>query len=322
MSTKLSYCLIGDDRGNNIINPKIDTVQLSGLYLWSRTFEKYGSHGEIHPIWRKEDLEKHDIIHVNYTPSNIQLPTIIRQELGDNSSTKLVINVDLDVRYWGTNWPYYLTQFMNELKMADKLFHVEPHGADILNHILNKKVHTIPHPVDVTNIFDFVRKEREPIIGTIFHRYFPNTLIPFTVQKNIPLKKVLFSFQPVNKKRIVSNAGMFDQIISVQSFKKHLTELSKCAIGCDLYEGYTFGRSIVELAALGIPSICSSSIAASNKLFPYTSVDPYDVRGAEKLLLKLCNDDDFTDTVIKHANKNCGFYSLKNSYTKFIEMIE
>ncbi len=322
MSTKLRYCLIGDDIGDKFVDPNKDEAQLSGLYQWSNAFQKYGSCGEIHPLWRKEEIEDYDIIHVNYTPSNIQLPTVIRNELGDSSSTKLVINVDLDVRYWGTNFSYHLINFMTELKKADILFHVEPKGAEILEQLLDRKVHTLPHPVDVTNIFDYMRKEREPIIGTIFHRYFPNTIIPFIAQKNIPLRRVLFGFQKVNKKNIVANAGMFDQILPNISFKEGLAEVSKCLIGCDLYEGFTYGRSVVELAALGIPSVCSSTISATEKLFPYTSVDPFDVKGAEKLLYKLYEDEEFCNEVIKYAHKECGQYSIKNSYTRFVEMLE
>ena len=205
--------------------------------------------------------------------------------------------------------------------MADAVFHVEPHGAEILEHIIDKKVNVIPHPVDVTNLYDYIRKEREPIIGTIFHRYFPNPLIPFTAQKNIPLRKILFGYQPVKNTRTVANAGMFDQIIPLKPFKENIIEVSKSLIGCDMYEGFTFGRSVVELAALGIPSVCSSTISASNKLFPLTSVDPFDVNSAEKLFFKLYEDEEFCNEVITYAHKECSQYSIKNSYTKFIEMM-
>lgn len=322
MAPKLKYCLIGDDRGPNVIDPKKENAQLSGLYLWSRTFEVHGSGGEIRPLWRREELEDFDIIHVNYTPSNTQLPTVLRQELGENSSTKIVINVDLDVRYWGVNWPRYITLMINEIKMADVVFHVEPKGAEILEHIIEKKVNVLEHPVDVSNIYDYMKKDREPIIGTIFHRYFPNTIIPYTTQKKVPLRRVLFGFQQINRKNIVANAGMFDQIIPIQPFRENINEMSKCLIGCDLYEGFTFGRTVVELAALGVPTVCSSTMAASNKLFPFTSVDPYDVYGAEKLFFKLYNDEEFCNEVITYANQNCSQYSIKNSYTKFIEMME
>ncbi len=320
---KLKYCLIGDDTGDKHVDPTKDEAQLSGLFLWSRAFNLYGKSGEIRPIWRKNDLEKYDIIHINYTPSNIQLPTIIRNELGVNSSTKLVINIDMDVHYWGVNFSHQITNVMNELKMADVLFHVEPMGADVLGHILDRKVNTLQHPVDVTNIFNYMKKERQPVIGTIFHRYFPNTIIPFAAQKNIPLRRILFGFtQEKKEKRLVSNAGMFDQILQFQQFKDNLDEMSKCLMACDLYEGYTYGRTLIELAALGVPTVCSSTISSAKTIFPFTSVDPFNVREAERIFIKLYEDGEFCDRVILHANKHCSQYSLKNAYKGFIEMIE
>ena len=318
---KLSYCLIGDDRGKSVVNAEKGSIQLSGLYLWSRAFNHYGKSGTIEPFWRGEDLEDFDIIHVNYTPSNNQLPTIIKDELGTSSSTKLVLNVDLDIRYWGANWAYYLTNFKRDLKMADVLFHVEQHGAELIEHLIGDKININPHPVDVTNLYDFMNGNREPIIGTIFHRYFPNTIIPYAAQMNIPLRRILFGFQPTGKTGIVANAGMYDQILKYQHFRDYVKELAKCQIGCDLYEGFSYGRATVEFAGLGVPAVVSKTIGASN-LFPQTSVDPYDVKGAELLFKRLINDAEFCNEVILDAHEGCKMYSLQNSYKRFLEMLE
>lgn len=319
---QLNYCLIGDPKGKSVVDAEKGSLQLSGLYLWSRAFNQFGKGGDIEQYWRGEDLEEFDIVHVNYTPSNNQLPTIIKNELGTSSSTKLVLNVDLDIRYWGANWAYYLTNFTRDLKEADVLFHVEPHGAELIEHLIHKKVHVNPHPVDVSNIYDYMTEtKREPIIGTIFHRYFPNTIIPYAAQMNIPLRRVLFGFQPTGKQGIVANAGMFDQIIKYQYFKDYIKELAKCSLGCDLYEGYSYGRATIELAGLGIPSVVSNTIGASH-LFPETSVDPYDVKGAEQLFIKLIENDDFRNHVILQAHERCKMYSIENSYKRFVEMME
>jgi len=318
---KLSYCLIGDDRGRTIVDAAQDSLQLSGLYLWSRAFNAFGKCGTIHNIWRKEDLEDYDIIHVNYTPSNNQLPTIIRNELGMDSSTKLVVNVDLDIKYWGQNWAYNLINFTRDIEAADVLFHVEPRGAELIEILIEQEVYTNPHPIDVTNLYDFMVKEKEPVIGTIFHRYFPNTLLPYLAQKNIPMARILFGHQPIGKQGSVANAGMFDQILKYQDFTSYVTELAKCAIGFDLYEGYSYGRATIEFAGLGIPAVVSNTIAASN-LFPQTSVHPYDIKGAEAILQKLSTDTEFCNEVILEAHERCKMYSLKNSYNRFAEMVE
>ena len=318
---KLSYCLIGDDRGQSVVDASNDTIQLSGLYLWSRAFNMHGKAGTINTIWRKEDLEDYDIIHVNYTPSNNQLPSVIREELGTDSSTTLVVNVDLDIKYWGQNWAYYLHNFKRDLEAADILFHVEPKGGELINHLFELDVHTNPHPVDVRNMYDYMLEVKEPIIGTIFHRYFPNTLLPYAAQKSIPLRRILFGFQPTGKQGIVANAGMFDQILKYQHFKEYVMEVAKCAIGFDLYDGYSYGRATIEFAGLGVPAVVSNTIQASH-LFPQTSVHPYDTKGAEAILQKLYDDPEFCNEVILEAHEGCKIYSLENSYKRFVEMVE
>jgi len=111
----MKYLLIGDPKGKETANKgaSSDDIQLSGLYLWQQTFNENGGTGVINTLWRKEDLEDYDVVHVNYTPSNIQAPTIIRQELGNSSSTKLVLNMDLDIARLSPTWSYHLTNMVN-----------------------------------------------------------------------------------------------------------------------------------------------------------------------------------------------------------------
>lgn len=319
----MKYLLIGDPRGREMASAGAgsDDIQLSGLYLWARAFGEFGTTGDIDTFWRKEDLEDYDIVHINYTPSNIQLPTVVRNELGNSSSTKMVMNMDLDVSRLSPNWSYYLTNMTNEMRMADHLFHVEPKGAEILGHMIDRPFTVNPHPVDVTRLYDHIKDEREPIIATIYHRYTADTLTQYIAQKNINIRKVLFGYN-AGKHHYVANQGMYDQIIPYSGFKGYIEEVSKAAIGCDLFNGYAFGRVPIEFAGLGIPAVVSNMIGASSLLFPYTSVDPFDVKGAEKLFKRLISDIDFSDLVIKTAHEGCGNYSLKNSHQRFMQMLE
>jgi len=316
---KLSYVLIGDPQGKALANGT-NKLQLSGLYLWSDVFEQFGKSGIIDTLWRKEEIEEYDICHINYTPSNLQLPTVIRDEIGTNSSTKIVVNVDLDVSIMAQNWAYYTPAMIKGLKTADTIFHVEPKGAEILSHLLDREVKVCPHPVDVSSLYDYIKKEREPIVGVIFHRYGPDTLTPYIALRNIPLRRVLFGYIKSNPPS-VANAGMYDQIMTYSSFQEHIEEFSKSGLGCDLYPGFNYGRVVIEMAALGIPAVVSNTIAASN-LFPETTVHPFDTKGAEEKFKKLISDEEFVNNVIETAHSGCGHYSLKNSYSRFVEMLE
>ena len=318
----MKYLLIGDtDLFKQANGDNINGLELSGLFLWSSAFKKYGSIGDIEPYWRIDDLEKYDIVHVNYTPSNVQIPMLIKQELKD-SSTKLVLNVDLDVSKWSPVWANQFISMIHELKLADIVFHVEPMGQIAIQKLTGVNVHLCPHPVDVSSLYDHILplEERENIIGTIFHKYTLDSMTQYLAQKDIPIRKVLFGVPPVNKK-IVAQLGMYDQLISQLNFQDYIKEIVKSRIGCDLYDGYSYGRAPIEFAALGIPSVVSNRIGSS-WLFPYTVIDPYNINKAHELFTKLLTDDEFTNKVIKTAHEKCSYYSLKNSYDRFIEMVE
>lgn len=327
--TKKSYVLIGDPRGKNLSSNQYTNFQknlpnLSGLYLWSEAFKEHGSSGTIDTIWNIDELEKYDIVHINYTPSNIQLPSIIRDELTtfQNTSTKLVINVDIDVSRWGANWAYQFHNLFREVQLADHIFHVEPVGAGILSGAIHRSVTTLPHPVDVSKLYDMISIDREPMIATIYHRYNAETMIPYLAQKDIGIARVLFGYTP-GKHQYVANAGMFHDIFTYTNFQDHILNLSQAGFGCDLYDGFTYGRSVVEFAALAIPAVVSNTIYASKYLYPYTSIYPYDVREARELFTKLVTDEEFSnDLVIPTANERLPYYGLKQRYDKFIEMIE
>lgn len=323
MSRKLSYILIGDPKGRDMANKGAtpEDIQLSGLYLWARAFSENGSEGKIDVFWREEDLEDFDICHINYTPSNIQLPTVIRDEIGNSSSTKLVMNVDLDVSQMSPSWAYHTTAMVKELKMADHIFHVEPKGAEILSHLLDREVKVNPHPVDVSRLYDCIKNEREPVISTIYHRYTAETMIPYIAQKNVPMRRLLFGYT-AGSHHYVANQRMYDQILPYMPFKEHIEEISKSAIGCDMYRGFAYGRAPIEFAGLCIPAVISNTLGCAERLFPHTSVDPFDVKGAESIFLRLINDMDFANEVITTAHKACGYYSLSESYTRFLEMLE
>ncbi|MDD5614967.1 MAG: hypothetical protein PHH85_02060 [Candidatus Methanoperedens sp.] len=321
---KYSYILIGDDRGRNHLDssPENSTLQLSGLYQWANAFKRCGKGGTIEPFWRKEDLEDYDIVHINMTPSNLQHISVIRNELGESSSTKIICNIDLDVTHWSVNFSYYMTALVKELEKADVLFHVESTGANVLSHIVDRNVYVCPHPVDVSSIYDYIIKYREPMAGVIFHRYTGESMTPYIALRNIPLRRVLFGYTPIGKQAAVSNAGMYDDILPYQDFKSNISEMAKMFLGCDLYQGYSYGRAVVEFAALEVPIVASNTIGAARYLFPETAVNPFDTKDAEDKFKRIISDPDFADSVIRTAAERCSLYSLENRYKAFCGMIE
>lgn len=312
---KLSYCLIGDPHAINGVKNSGEVV-LSGLWQWGLAFDKHGKKGDVRLLRRKEEIEEYDIIHINMTSGNLPLPQMIRDEIGDDSDTKLVVNVDFDVMQWGQNW-VYPTLLTKAVDCADMIFHVESTGAEILEHVLNRKVHTLPHPVDVDGLDRYKKTVREPTIVTMWHRYIPDATLPFFAQNDVPLHRVLLGYAGN-----VSILPMYDFVYKQRDYISTIETMSTAALGCDLYPGRTFGRSVVEFAALAVPCVCSNTIEAARRCFPSLAVDPFDVAGAHKLFMDLIDDEDKISEVYKYAYDAAGYYSQKNCYERMIGAIE
>jgi len=312
---KLSYALIGDPKAIAGVKNR-DEVVLSGLWQWSLVFDKYGKKGDVRLLRRKEELEEYDVIHINMTAGNLALPQMIRDEIGDGSDTKLVVNVDFDVMQWGANWQYP-TLLTSAVDCADMIFHVESAGANILEHVLNRKVHTLPHPVDVDSLDKYKKTEREPTIVTMWHRYIPDCTIPYFAQKDIDLYRILLGYGGK-----VPTLSMYDFVYKPRAFINAIETMSAATFGCDLYPGRTFGRAVVEFAALAVPCVCSNTIEAARRCFPTLAIDPFDVAGAHKLFMSLIDEEGKISEIYKYAYKAAGYYSQKNCYNRMIEAIE
>lgn len=313
--TKPSYCLIGDPEAVNRPEDGSDLV-LSGLWQWSLSFDKHGKNGDIRLLRRKEELEEYDIIHINMTAGNLALPQMVLDELGDSSDTKLVVNVDFDVMQWGENWQYP-TLLTKAVDCADMVFHVESTGANILTHVLDRKVHTLPHPVDVVGLDRHKKTEREPTIVTMWHRYIPDATTPYFAQKDIPLYRVLLGYRGK-----MPTLPMYDFFYRPLSFIDGIDIMSRASFGCDLYPGRSYGRTVVEFAALAVPCVCSNTIEASCRCFPGLAVDPFDVAGANKRFKELMGDDKKLVVAYEYAYVAAGYYSQENCYKRFVEALE
>lgn len=312
---KLSYCLIGDPTAVEGVKQSKDVV-LSGLWQWHLAFDKFGKKGDVRLLRRKEELEEYDIIHINMTAGNLALPDMVRDELGDSSDTKLVVNIDFDVMQWGANWQYP-TLLLKAVDCADMIFHVERTGAGILSYALGQKVNTLPHPVDVVGLDRYKKSEREPTIVTMWHRYIPDCMTPYIAQKDIPLYRVLLGHTGK-----VPTLSMYDFVYKPQPFVDGIETMSSATFGCDLYPGRSYGRSVVDFAALAVPCVCSNTIEASNRCFPDLCIDPFNVASAHRLFELLSKDSDFLIDSYTYAYEAAGYYSQENCYDRFVKALE
>lgn len=315
MSKKWSYTLVGDPSAFEGTKTKKEPL-LSGLWQWSQSFEKYGKSGKVRLVREVEDIDT-DVLHINMTGGNFALPQMYRDALGNSSDIKLVINVDFDVSTWGYNWQYP-TLLEKGLQCADMIFHVEPVGTALLEHVLKRKIYCLPHPVDVDGIDKIKKVDRRPYITNVFHRYFPNITIPYWAIRDLPMKKVLLGYTKGN----VASLSLYDQTFGHEKFIDALEIMSESKFGLDLFHGYSYGRVPIEFAALSVPCVCSETIAAGHHCFPDLVVNPFDVKKANELFWKMINDDVFYIDVATKAYHAASYYSQKSCYERMVEALE
>ena len=318
MTNKLGYTLYSARLPNE------EDVRLfaPGLFQWVAAFEKYGKFGRMSPHVDKHELEDSDIVHVNYTPTNESYIAALREELGEHSSTRIIANVDFGTMMWNGIDPLVMKQ---QLSLADMVFHVESTGAQRLERLLGKKVHVIPHPTNVEDIKKGIKPtdERSASITCQYHRYADTWDVYYyglmNIRKEYDLRTILMNFEPKDKaKPRVPIICMFTELINKMNYRDYLQLFANAFVNVDITFDHTYGRGIVEAAALGIPTIGSNTIEAMHILWPDLEVEPGNDVMMGRVMRKLLDDDEFREEMITQGFERCEYYSLEDSYLKML----
>lgn len=309
-------CELCDRKKIRITDPLI----LSGLYCWTSAFRDAGGKGTMKATMDKDYLEQFDIVHVNFTPGHPTYIQAIREELGKNSSTKIIANVDYAVSMWGNINPRMMR---TQLEMADMVFHVEWTGARILTNYLEKPVPCIPHPVDTDRIKKLRTQPNDPpTITCQWHRYHATWEGYYYALHRLPIARILVNMFG-DRPGMTDIESQFDQVLPATDYITYLkTILAPAWINIDLAPDRTFGRGVVDAAALGIPTIGSMSIDAMSSIWPELTVDPYDHKEIENLVCKLGDEPDWAKELSDRGQERCVRWNTKNSYEKMRKALE
>jgi aromatic ring-cleaving dioxygenase len=304
------------------VNSKIKLP--SGLFMWVNAFRQHGLSGDANCTLTKEFLEGFDLIHTNWTPAAASYISGIRNVLGDHSSTKIIANVDHAIGMWGGINPFTMVQ---ELKMADFVFHVEPYGAAGIGQLMGKEIPVIPHPVDVEWIKTQRKPTDEPIVITChYHRYLETWSEYFRAtwrlrQKYPELRTVLLGVSEPPKLTVGINP-MFTNALTRMPFENFIDFLSRAYLNMSVTVDSTYGRDIVEAAALGVPTVGSRSIAAMRYIWPKQAFASVDTLSMEKELDKMILDADYTAKLSEQGTERSEFYSIKRSHNRMVRELE
>ena len=321
MTKKLSYMLYSGKMSDDVY------TMVPGLFQWSVAFEKFGKGGTLSADINRHSLENYDVVHVNYTPRNDSYIAAIRNALGEKSDTKIIANVDYAVGMWNSMDPHIMKAM---LEKADMIFHVEPVGAgrirSLVKEEMKKNVFTIPNPVNTAEIQKMASEDREPVIACQYHRYLDSWQDYWWGLKEIretymEYKVILMNYTAPEKRSNVPIVCMFDEVVGRMKYFEYLKLLSHVMINIDITPDYTYGRGVVDAAALGVPTIGSRTIEAANRLFSTTSVVARDDKKLNELCIELILDIGLQESVANAAMRDCHFYSLENSYNRMVNAI-
>jgi hypothetical protein len=320
MARKYSYRLFSvrrpDEVDMRLFNP--------GLFQWPAAFEKHGIHGKMDPTITKESLEQSDIIHINFTPSNASYASAIREALGKESDTKLIGNVDFGTLMWDRIDPYVMRDQLNK---CDFVFHVESFGAKRLTKWLGREVPVIPHPVDVEEVKKGFKKDRMPLITVQYHRYL-NTWCEYfyplrEIKEEYDINIALMNFESEQGVRSkVPINSMFDEIVPKMDYRNYLHYLSNALLNIDITYDHTYGRGVVDAAALGVPTVGSNTIEAMTRLFPRCYIVPGNDNDTKIVVKHLLNIEKDRDEIMEHGITRCKWYSLEESYKRMTTTME
>lgn len=289
-------------------------------------------------------LERYDWVLLNLAGTDLGVPAKLRNALGWNSSTKLVVNDDYAVEVLQKaiqDSKGSLNGMLKDLYVADLLFAQEPYQLEMMNYIIrwNKEDNArknigsrypittlISHPVNTANLKQWAvtdLDQRSPTIGIMYHRLDGQTYIPSLIARNQPaswfngMPPLTCMYSYVDKYNIFSNEDrLFDIMVEHLDFGRLLYLLVTNIAALDYYTIHSHSRFSGECACLRVPLVTTDFSFNARTLFP-NNVAPYwkwqDLRDK---LARLVSDEKYWNECVDHAYDKVEEFNYPNSIGK------
>jgi glycosyltransferase involved in cell wall biosynthesis len=115
---------------------------------------------------------------------------------------------------------------------------------------------------------------------------------------------------------------MFTELIQRIPYPDYVQILSQALINVDITYDYTYGRGIVDAAALKVPTVGSDTIEAMRDIWPELTITPGKDWQMETIVKKLLDNEDWRDLMAQRGTDHCEIYSQKNSYERMTGICE
>ncbi len=295
---------------------------MTGCYQWLRVFNSS------HANWKemaqtKKELENYDVIQINADPMDLRLLSEVRAVLGNNSSTKIVLNHDHAPELWDTTFPFPV-EFQRAIEEADYVFATSQTAKDLMEMVSKKKkIHLIPHPCETDVLKKLATFIENKHMLYFWHRYDHQMILPYLVSKDLGMMVSVAGYMENHD----PNPRAFTKvlkwnIIQYLNFPDFIKVMKEAYVGYDPFFSYSYGRIPCDCAALGLPTVCSDFNYSANICFPETSCNPYDAKKARSMLKKLLHNTEFYEKVRKIAFENVEHFNHKNSKGRYMKMLE
>jgi len=308
-SKDIKYLLV-----TNFIHQQLLEEELArtGLYQWLNVFN-----GEVKQPRDVINYKDYDIVQVNLSTQDIHLANDIREELGEKSDTKLVLNNDYTTEMWGVSFPNPSTIY-REVQGADMLVGTEFYQVTALTEISGRKCYILPHPGDIKRLKSLAPIPKKEIITTLWRRYDRFVYIPHLVVRNHGLTTQLIGYDKKFDKKTWLTTTLYDYVFAGTNYFEFCNQMRESRLVYDPFTFHSFSRATIDTAALKVPVVGTNRTQSMNVCYPHTIVDPYDVTTARKLITKILEDKEFHDKVVNTAYERVEFYNHENSRERYL----
>lgn len=315
--------------------------QLTGMYQWMRVFNADSKNlrdfhagldkknrGDL-KLARKEikaRVEKYDVIMVNSDPADCRLLLELRDILGENSSTELVLNQDHSPELW-TNAYEFPQDFKIPMQAADHVFATSPAAQKCMQALLGfdskKKVHLCPHPCE-THALKHMRSVYESDHLIVFwHRYQGGeNFLPYVIASQCYDAVTLVGHMDAEDRHLRRSKCTFKKIWPASDYPSFVKTMLEARFGFEPFQSYTYGRTTCDSAAVGLPVVGNRNIFSMQVNYPLTCVDPYDATKIRELFERLNKDPVFYQDVHSICGYNSSFFSHEACRERFMKMLE